>query len=300
MEFVNYTPDETHVGVRIDVYLANVTDDTRNSIQNKIQKEKIKVNNKIVKSNYKIRKNDIIQVAIEEPKSVEIIPTKMELDIVYEDTDIVIVNKSQGVVVHPAPGHYDDTLVNGLMYHCDNLSGINGELRPGIVHRIDRDTSGIIVIAKNDMAHNLLSKQLQDHSMTREYYAIVHGNIKEDTGTINKPIGRHKLDRKKMCIREDGRNAITHFEVIERLKGYTLVKLKLETGRTHQIRVHMASVGHPLLGDSVYCNAKNNFKLEGQTLHAKVLGFVHPATNEYVEFTSELPTYFENILKKLR
>ncbi|MDE6182332.1 MAG: RluA family pseudouridine synthase, partial [Eubacteriales bacterium] len=236
------------------------------------------------------------------PKELNIKEENIPLDIIYEDDDIILINKPQNMVVHPAAGNYEGTLVNALMFHCKgNLSGINGILRPGIVHRIDKDTSGILVVAKNDNAHQKLAIQLANHSMTRVYYAIVTGNLKEDTGTIDAPIGRHKVDRKKMAvINKNSKNAITHYTVLERLKKHTLVKLQLETGRTHQIRVHMAYIGHSLLGDEVYGAKKQPYKLLGQALHAKVLGFIHPTKNEYMEFETELPEYFNNLIKKLR
>ena len=221
------------------------------------------------------------------------------LNIVYEDSDVIVVNKPQGMVVHPAPGNYSGTLVNGLLYHCKDLSTINGVIRPGIVHRIDKDTSGILVVAKNDNSHNFLSEQLRDHSMKREYYAVVEGRLKNDNGIIDKPLGRNKKDRLKMGIVEGGRRAVTHYEVLERYNNTTLIKCILETGRTHQIRVHMASIGHPLIGDPLYGFKKQKFKLEGQMLHAKVLGFIHPTTKEYMEFSSELPGYFQELIEKL-
>ncbi len=293
--------DENSVGNRIDTFIStNLENHSRNNIQKNINDGNVLVNGKVVKSNYKLRLNDTIVFEMEEPVELEIVKTKMPLDIVYEDDYVIVINKAQGVVVHPAPGHYGDTLVNGLMYHCDgNLSGINGVMRPGIVHRIDKDTSGVIVIAKNDLAHNELAKQFFDHSITRKYYAIVSGNVKEDTGTIDKPIARAKHDRKKMAIDQDGRRAVTHYKVIERYGKYTLIEAKLETGRTHQIRVHFASMQHPLLGDTVYNSSKITYKLDGQALHAKVLGFIHPKTGEYMEFETELPNYFKEVLRKL-
>lgn len=288
---------------RIDSFLvSNLTDVSRSRIQKLIEENQITVNDKNINKNYKLKENDNIIVQIQQPKEIEILPQNIPLDIVYEDNDVILINKPQNMVVHPANGHYTNTLVNGLMYHCkDNLSGINGVMRPGIVHRIDKDTSGILIVAKNDKAHNSLSNQLKDHSMTRVYYAVVCGNLKNDKGTIDAPIGRHPIDRKKMAVTtKNSKNAVTHYEVINRFKKYTLIKLKLETGRTHQIRVHMSYIGHPLLGDIVYGNQKQPFNLTGQTLHAKVLGFLHPTTNKYMEFETPLPTYFENILKKLQ
>ena len=249
----------------------------------------------------KCKEGDKITLQIPEPEELEILPEKMDLDIVYEDQDVILINKPKNMVVHPAAGHYTGTLVNGLMAHCkDDLSGINGVLRPGIVHRIDKDTTGILIVCKNDMAHQSIAKQLYDHSITRKYHAIVYGNIKEEEGTVNAPIGRSLKDRKKMGIVMDGKHAVTHYKVLRRLKkGFTYIECQLETGRTHQIRVHMASIKHPLLGDDVYGPKKSKYTLEGQCLHAKVLGFVHPRTGEYMEFEVPLPEYFEKLLKKL-
>ena len=232
----------------------------------------------------------------------EITAQEMPLDILYEDEDVILINKPKGMVVHPAAGHYEGTLVNGLMHHCrEQLSGINGVMRPGIVHRIDMDTTGVLIVCKNDLAHNSIAEQLKVHSITRKYYAVVFGSLKDDEGTIRAPIGRHPNDRKKMSINsKNGKDAVTHYKVLERFHGYTLVECRLETGRTHQIRVHMASIGHPLLGDQVYGPAKQPFRLQGQTLHAGVLGFLHPRTGEYMEFSAPLPKYFEELLEKLR
>ena len=237
------------------------------------------------------------------PESVplEIIPQNIPLDILYEDDDVIVINKPQGMVVHPAPGHYTDTLVNALLYHCgDSLSGINGIMRPGIVHRIDMDTSGVIMAAKNNNAHRSLALQLAEHSITRKYNAIVYNNIKEDEGTIDKPLGRNPSDRKKMAVIPGGRRAVTHYRVLDRLGKFTYIEAQLETGRTHQIRVHMTYAGHPLLGDSVYGPKKQPFNLKGQVLHARVLGFVHPVTGEYMEFESPLPEYFQKLLERCR
>lgn len=302
MREFEFNIDEINVNERIDLFLSEELEDfSRSNIQKNISNGNILVNDKNVKANYKLRLNDVVKFVTEEPKELEITKTKMDLNVVYEDEYVILINKDQGIVVHPAPGHYNDTIVNGLMYHCEgNLSGINGVMRPGIVHRIDKDTSGVIVIAKNDVAHNELAKQFFDHSITRKYYAIVCGNIKEDSGTIDKPIARAKNDRKRMAIDKDGRRAVTHYRVIERFGKYTLIEAQLETGRTHQIRVHFASIEHPLLGDAIYNKSKITFKLEGQALHAKVLGFVHPKTKEYMEFETELPEYFENVLTKMR
>ncbi len=303
MDFFTAAPEEDEIGKRIDVYIAEYKEElSRSRVQKLIENGLVTVNGKAVKSNYKLRKGDILEVEIPDPEPLEIEAEDIPLDIIYEDKDVVIVNKPQGMVVHPAPGHYSGTLVNALVYHCkDDLSGINGQMRPGIVHRIDKDTSGVLMIAKSDAAHNSLAQQLAVHSITRKYYAVVCGNIKEDSGTVDKPIGRSPKDRKKMAVVQGGRRAVTHYRVLERFGGkYTLIEAQLETGRTHQIRVHMASLGHPLLGDTVYGSEKQPFKLQGQVLHAKVLGFNHPSDGRYVEFESPLPEYFEKLLTKLR
>lgn len=301
MENFKFQISEEHNGKRIDKYLSSVLDGkSRSYIQGVIDEEKVNVNGKIVKSNYKLKTKDVVDLEIPEPTELKVTPENIPLDILYEDKDVIVVNKPQGMVVHPAPGAYDGTMVNALLYHCKDLSGINGIIRPGIVHRIDKDTSGILVVAKNDNAHNILAEQLKDHSMTREYYALVEGVIKEDEGTINRPLARHPKERIKIAVVEGGREAITHFSVIERFKENTLVRCILETGRTHQIRVHMAYIGHPLVGDPVYGYKKQKFKLQGQMLHAKVLGFIHPSTKEYIRFESPLPDYFEDVLNKLR
>ncbi|MBR6401153.1 MAG: RluA family pseudouridine synthase [Firmicutes bacterium] len=291
-------------GKRIDVFLSEENEDiSRSAVQKNIENGNILVNGKKVNKNYKLSAADEISVDIPEPEEAEILPENIPLDIMYEDKDVIVINKPQGMVVHPAPGHYTGTLVNALMYHCgEELSGINGVMRPGIVHRIDKDTSGILVIAKSDRAHISLSKQLAEHSMTREYQAIVYNGFKEESGTVDAPIGRHPKERKKMAVVRDktSRHAVTHYTVIKKLKGnYTLVRLRLETGRTHQIRVHMAYIGHPLLGDEVYGPKKSPFALKGQVLHAKVLGFVHPATGEYMQFETPLPAYFEELVERL-
>ena len=248
-----------------------------------------------------VKEDDKVSIQIPAPKILEVVPQNIPIDIVYEDKDILIVNKPQDMVVHPAPGNYEGTLVNAILYHCkDNLSSINGVIRPGIVHRIDKDTSGLLMIAKNNNAHNSLAEQLKEHSITREYQFICHGVVKEDKITVNKSIGRNPKDRLKMAVVKDGKNAVTHFEVIKRYENFTHMKAKLETGRTHQIRVHALSINHPLLGDEVYGPKNNKFKLIGQTLHAKKLGFIHPTTKEYIEFDSELPKYFQEILNKLK
>ncbi|CUX67258.1 Ribosomal large subunit pseudouridine synthase D [Clostridium sp. C105KSO15] len=290
-------------GVRIDRYLSDQCQDiSRSYLQKLLKEQSVLVEEKPVKSNYKVNTGDRISLTLPEIREPEIVPEDIPLDIIYEDKDIILINKPKGMVVHPAAGHYSGTLVNGLMSHCrSELSGINGVMRPGIVHRIDMDTTGVLIVCKNDMAHNSISEQLKEHSITRRYAAIVHGVLKDDEGTINAPIGRHPIDRKKMSINEkNGRDAITHYRILERFRQYTYIECQLETGRTHQIRVHMASTGHPLLGDSVYGPAKCPFRLNGQTLHAGVLGIIHPRTGEYMEFSAPLPDYFEELLRKLR
>lgn len=288
--------------MRLDKYLAEqFPEQTRSYLQKLIKDGEVLVNGKTVKTGYQLSCGDEVAVNIPEPKELDVEAQEMELDIVYEDEDVILINKPKGMVVHPAPGHTTDTLVNGLLHHCkDNLSGINGVARPGIVHRIDRDTTGILIVCKNDMSHNSIAEQLKVHSITRKYRALVHGNIKTDQGTVEGAIGRHPVDRKKMAINErNGKPAVTHYTVLERFGNYTYIECQLETGRTHQIRVHMSSIGHPLVGDEVYGPAKCPFKLQGQCLHAMVLGFVHPRTGEYMEFSAELPEYFETLLKKL-
>lgn len=287
---------------RIDKYLSDHMYGTSRSFIQKLAKtENVKVFNTICKPNYKVNAGDIIFVTIPKPMTPDILPENIPLDIVYEDADIIIVNKPKRMVVHPASGHYNGTLVNALMYHCGNkLSGINGVMRPGIVHRIDMDTTGLLVICKNDNAHAYISDQLKNHSVTRTYHAIVHGVIKEDTGTVHAPIGRDPNNRVKMAILPNaGKDAITHYKVLERFKEYTYIECRLETGRTHQIRVHMSSIGYPLLGDKVYGNSKCPYNLTGQTLHAKTLGFLHPDTHKYICFDSKLPDYFEHLLEIL-
>lgn len=301
MEKTVFIVDEKDQGTRIDKYLSQIFEEkSRSFIQGLIEKNNVKVNDKIQKSNYKLKSLDEIEIILPEPEILKVNGEDIPLDILYEDKDVIVVNKPQGMVVHPAPGNYSGTLVNALIFHCKDLSSINGVIRPGIVHRIDKDTSGILVVAKNDESHNKLSEQLKDHSMKREYYALVEGRLKSESGTIDKPLARNKKDRLKISIVEGGRRAVTHYEVIERYDGYTLIKCKLETGRTHQIRVHMASMGFPLVGDPLYGFKKQKFKLKGQMLHAKTLGFIHPTENRYVEFTTELPEYFSSIIEKLR
>ena len=299
-----YFTVENQEGERIDRYLSEEMEDrSRSYIQKLIKDQYVIVNQKPVKANYRLSLGDMVEITLPEAKEPDIIPENIPLDILYEDQDIIIVNKPKQMVVHPAPGHYSGTLVNALMYHCgQELSGINGTMRPGIVHRIDMDTTGSLIVCKNDMAHQSLSEQLKVHSIKRVYVAIVHGNIKEDNGTVNFPIGRHPTERKKMSIHtKNGRNAITHYKVLERFGEYTYIQCELETGRTHQIRVHMASIGHPLVGDQVYGPRKCPFpKLQGQTLHAKTLGIIHPRTGEYLEINAPLPDYFIELLDRLR
>lgn len=301
-DIIELNIEEQGVGERIDKYLSDMLSSySRSRIQKLISDGLVLVDNKNIKSNYRLNNGDFLKISIPFPEEYEILPENISLDIVYEDEDVILINKPKGMVVHPAAGHYEGTLVNALMHHCkDNLSGINGVLRPGIVHRIDMDTTGIIIACKNDKAHISLSEQLKEHSITRYYYAICHNSFSESSGTVDAPIGRHPIDRKKMAINhKNGKEAITHYEILQNYGKYAFIKCRLETGRTHQIRVHMASIGHPLLGDNVYCSAKTPFKLQGQTLHAGVLGFVHPKTGEYMEFEAPLPEYFEKLLKKL-
>ena len=274
---------------------------SRNAVQQLIDEENILVNGK--KSNKKTTVNagDVIEVILPVPKTLSVDPENIPLDIVYEDEHLLVVNKPKGMVVHPAAGNFNGTLVNALLYHCgDSLSGINGVIRPGIVHRIDKDTSGLLVVAKNDIAHKGLAEQIKEHSFTRVYNTVVVGNIKDDFGTIDAPIGRHPKDRKKQAVTDkNSRNAVTHFEVLERYNGFTFLKVRLETGRTHQIRVHMAYRGTPVAGDVVYGNPKKTYGLQGQCLNASTIGFVHPITGEYLEFTTELPTYFKDFLRRI-
>ncbi|MTI47750.1 MAG: RluA family pseudouridine synthase [Firmicutes bacterium] len=300
MEIIEILVDEED-GERIDAYLADQLDEvSRSYIQKIIKKGMVTVNDKEVKPKYNVNQGDKVIVKLPEPKKLEVKAEDIPIEIVYEDDDVAIVNKPKGMVVHPAPGNYSGTLVNALLYHLDNLSSINGIIRPGIVHRIDKDTSGLLMIAKTNLAHMELSEQLKEHSITRIYYALVDGNIKEETGTIKAPIGRHPVDRKKMTVIEkNSKEATTHFTVLERFKEYTLIKAQLETGRTHQIRVHMAYIKHPLVGDPVYGSKKQKFNLDGQLLHAKIIGFIHPRTKEYMEFTSELPEHFIKVLDAL-
>ncbi len=302
MEYFTAAPEVEDTGKRIDVYISLVRDElSRSQVQKLIGDGHVTVNGKQVKSNYKLKKDDIIDLEIPEPEPIDIKEENIPLDIIYEDKDIIVINKPQMMVVHPAAGHYSGTVVNALMYHCrGELSGINGIMRPGIVHRIDMNTSGIIVAAKSDSAHRSLAIQFAEHTINRRYRAIVCGNIKDDNGTVDGPIGRSPKDRKKMAIVRDGKRAVTHFSVIERFGRYTYIEAVLETGRTHQIRVHMASIGHPLLGDDIYGSVKQPYGLKGQVLHAGLLGFIHPTKGEYMEFRSEIPEYFQRLLEKFR
>lgn len=289
--------------LRIDKYLAQkLPDQSRSYIQKLIKDEQVTVHNQKIKSNYKVQSGDQLRVELPKLQEPDILPEDIPLDILYEDEDVLVINKPKGMVVHPSAGHYSQTVVNAVLFHCKGqLSGINGVLRPGIVHRIDMDTTGAIVICKNDKAHQILAEQLKEHSITRKYRALVCGNMKEDTGTIVGAIGRHPIDRKKMAINEkNGKPAVTHYKVLERFGNSTYIECQLETGRTHQIRVHMASKGHPLLGDTLYGPTKCPFKLQGQCLHAMVLGFMHPSTGEYMEFEAPLPNYFIHLLQNLR
>ena len=289
--------------MRIDRFISErMADTSRSYIQKLIKDERVTVDSKVVKSNYKVKEGELVEIVLPEPVSLDIEAENIPLDILYEDSDVLLVNKPKDMVVHPSAGHVTGTLVNALLYHCkDSLSSINGVMRPGIVHRIDKDTTGILIICKNDKAHNCIAEQLKVHSITRRYHALVWNNVTDDTGTVDAPIGRHPVDRKKMAINhKNGKHAVTHYKVLERFGQYTYIQCELETGRTHQIRVHMASIGHPLVGDPVYGPAKQPFKTVGQMLHAKVFGFIHPSTNEYMEFETDLPEYFQLILEKLR
>ena len=302
MEILTLQPNKEDAGRRIDAWLAETMEDmTRSAAQRLLEEGRVTCGGKALAKNYKLTGGETVEVAQPEPEAVDLVPQNIPLDVVYEDGDVIVVNKPKGLVVHPAPGHPDGTLVNALMFHCgDSLSGIGGELRPGIVHRIDRDTSGLIIAAKNDMAHQKLAAQLQDHTLARVYECIVTGNLREDTGTVDAPIGRHRTDRKKMAVVADGRHAVTHWEVIARYPGFTHVRCRLETGRTHQIRVHMAHIGHPILGDTVYGNKKPVAGLQGQCLHAVGLRFLHPRTGEPVELGCGLTEEFQKQLRILQ
>lgn len=294
--------DEELQDIRLDKYLNELLkDNSRTYIQKLIKDANILVNNKPCKSNYKVQAEDRISVNIPEPVYANIEPENIPINIIYEDDDVLIVNKPKDLVVHPAPGHYSGTLVNAIMFHCkDNLSNINGVLRPGIVHRIDKDTTGALIVCKNDYSHNFIAAQLKEHSINRKYIGIVQGTFGDLEGVIDAPIGRHPVKRKEMCINEmNGKQAVTHYKVLKQFDKYSLCEFRLETGRTHQIRVHMASINHPLLGDEIYNHNKSPYKLQGQCLHAKTIGFIHPTTKEYVEFEAEIPKYMENLIENV-
>lgn len=297
-----YIIDDEIVGFRLDKAITVLCEDlSRNAAQQLIDDENILVNGAVSNKKYSVKRNDVVTVILPEPKELSLEAEAIPLDIVYEDEYLLVVNKPKGMVVHPAAGNFNGTLVNALLYHCgDSLSGINGVIRPGIVHRIDKDTSGLLIVAKNDIAHKGLAKQIKDHSFTREYKTVVVGNVKDDEGTIDAPIGRHPKDRKKQAVTDkNSKNAVSHFEVIERFNGFTFLKVRLETGRTHQIRVHMAYRGTPVAGDIIYGNPKKTYGLQGQCLHAATIGFIHPITKEYLEFTSDLPDYFTDFIRRI-
>ena len=302
MEILTLQPNKEDAGKRIDAWLAaNLEDMTRSAVQRLLEEGQVVCDGKQLAKNYKLNGSETLEVSLPDPEPVDVVPQDIPLDVVFEDGDVIVVNKPKGLVVHPAPGHPDGTLVNALLHHCgDSLSGIGGELRPGIVHRIDRDTSGLIIAAKNDFAHQRLAAQLQDHTLARIYQCIVIGNLREDSGTVDAPIGRHPVDRKKMAVVANGRNAVTHWTVLARYPGFTHVECRLETGRTHQIRVHMAHIGHPILGDTVYGSKKPVPGLQGQCLHAVGLRFLHPRTEELVELHCGLSEEFQAQLQKLR
>ena len=299
---LEWTAEAAAAGSRLDAFLAGQMEKTRSSVQKLIEEGNVRVNGSPAGKNTRLREGDRVEAVEPPPEVLDVTPQNIPLDIVYEDGDLLVVNKPKGMVVHPAPGNPDGTLVNALLYHCGgSLSGINGVIRPGIVHRIDKDTSGLLIVAKNDRAHQSLAEQIAAHSFTRIYNAVVYGNLKTEEGTISAPLGRHPADRKRMAVLSSGgREAVTHYRVLERFSGFTLVECRLETGRTHQIRVHMAHIGHPVAGDPVYGPKKCITELHGQCLHARVIGFVHPATGEYLEFDSGLPPYFQQFLSKLR
>ncbi len=300
MEMFRFQITEEMEDERIDKCISMLIDSlSRSFIQKLIKDGMVTVNGITVKGSYRVKTDDDVSFSLPETAEPDIVPENIPLDILYEDKDVVVVNKPKGMVVHPAAGHYSGTMVNALMYHCGKeLSGINGVMRPGIVHRIDMDTTGSVIVCKNDTAHNSIAEQLKEHSITRCYHAICHGVLNADEGTIDAPIGRHPTDRKKMAVNDkNGKSAVTHYKVLRRFKNYTYIECRLETGRTHQIRVHMASIGHPLLGDHVYSNRTSPYSLQGQTLHAKTLGFIHPSGGEYVEVDAPLPAYFEHLLE---
>lgn len=300
METIEHIIREHEVNQRIDKVIAELNDDwSRTQVQQWIKEGHVLVNGEKTKANYKACLNDVVEINIPEPEILDVEPEEMDLDIYYEDRDIIVVNKPKGMVVHPGPGHFRGTLVNGLLAHCKDLSGINGVLRPGIVHRLDKDTSGLLVAAKNDEAHEDLAIQLTERTMVRKYRALVHGVIPHDHGTIDAPIGRDPKNRQQMAVVDNGKPSVTHFRVLERFKEFTFIECRLETGRTHQIRVHMRYIGYPIAGDPKY-GPKKTLDLDGQALHAGVLGFVHPRTGEYMEFEAPLPRYFEELLTRLR
>lgn len=305
MKKETFEVENEYEGERLDKYLpllfAGSGAQSRSFFQKLIKDGHVLVNDVQPKANYRLKEEDIVCVEIPDAVETPILPEDIPLDILYEDDDLLIVNKPKGMVVHPSAGHYSGTLVNAVMHHCkEGLSGINGEIRPGIVHRIDMDTTGSLIVCKNDESHMFIAEQIKEHSVKRQYRGIVCGVVKEDTGTVNAPIGRHPVERKKMAVNEKtGKHAVTHYRVLKRFERYTYMEFELETGRTHQIRVHMASIGHPLLGDTLYSNGKSPYRLQGQTLHAMLIGFIHPRTREYIEITAPLPEYFEKILKDL-
>lgn len=297
-----YIAGADHEGLRLDCFLAQISDGqmTRSSAQRMIADGLVTAGSKLLKKNYIVSYGDEVTVQLQESAETEATPQDIPLEVVYEDSDIIVVNKPRGMVVHPAPGHPDQTLVNALLYHCKgSLSGVGGEMRPGIVHRIDKDTSGMLISAKNDMAHRALSEQLENHTLSRIYEAVVCGSFKQDSGTVDAPLGRHPRDRKRMGVVASGKRAVTHFEVIGRYNGYTHIRCRLETGRTHQIRVHMAHIGHPLLGDLVYGRKKPEKGISGQCLHARELSFIHPRSGEEMTLTTDLPQYFKDVFSKL-
>lgn len=301
LDDLKFIVTKKNIGKRLDAYVSSLKDNiSRSNAQKLIKNNKIFVNGKNVKESYKVKENDEIRIIIEEPKKSSLKPENIPLDIIYEDNDIIVINKPKGMVVHPGNGNHEGTLVNAVLAYAKDLSGIGGELRPGIVHRIDKDTSGLIIVAKNDEAHKNLSEEIKNHEATKIYTCLVRGNISEDDATIDMPIGRDKNDRKKMAVTEDGKKAITHFRVLKRYGNYTLLRVKIDTGRTHQIRVHMAKIGHPIIGDEVYSNGKNEFNVHGQMLHSTYLKFKHPVTGKELELEAPLPQYFQDVLEQLK